>query len=694
MKFSVLLPTRNRLEYLRHAVESVRRQDDPGWEIVVSDNDSDEDIAGYAASLGDARVRYVRTESFVPVTENWNNALRHSTGEYFVMLGDDDALLPGYFAAMGDLIRIHGEPDAIYHSALLYTYPGVDSAEPHGSLRPYGYASFLRGVEKPFVLDRAVARGLVRDAMDFKVRFGFNMQFACVSRRTADRIGGAGGFFRSPFPDYFAMNMLMLRATSIVADPEPRVVIGVTPRSYGFFHANKRESEARSFLAGASGETPPPREADLLPGTNINNGWLQAMEAVSAAAGDPSLRPNARRYRMLQSLYVYQHHTFGEITDEQFGELHGRLGKGERTVYGAAFGLASAGARVLPARARGLARTAFALAQRQTPWWRPEPIPGRFRDMTEVLDAYDTRGPAECASAPPCPYCGFATHLRLTAHDRNRNLSDEQFRYWECGGCHVVFLAPVPADIGRFYPADYYSLPASRAELVRVSRPHEAYKLDLLRSLTRTGRLVEVGPGIGGFAALAQDAGYRVEVIEMDARASAFLRDTVGVGVHETDDPAATLRREGPFDVVAMWHVVEHLPDPFDALRAVSQALAPGGVALIAAPNPDALQFRVFGARWTHLDAPRHLFLIPISALVDAASELGLEIVDVTTTDPGTLGWNLFGWRETLAHCFVNRYPAHALRLLGTVPAKLVSPLERRGRLGTTYTVALRRPHA
>jgi SAM-dependent methyltransferase len=297
-------------------------------------------------------------------------------------------------------------------------------------------------------------------------------------------------------------------------------------------------------------------------------------------------------------------------------------------------------------------------------------------------------------STPVCPHCGSTTQPRLTAADRNRRLSSARFRYWECERCSVIFLWPLPESIARFYPADYLALPASRDELVRVSRPHESYKIDLLRSLKPTGRLVEVGPGIGGFAALAQDAGYDVEAIEMDAGASAFLRDVVGIAVNETDDAAGALRREGPFDIVAMWHVIEHLPDPFDALRAVSEALAPGGVALIAAPNPQALQFRLFGARWTHLDAPRHLFLIPIPALVDAALSLGLEVVDVTTTDPGTLGWNLFGWRETLAHSFRNRYPAHALRLLGTIPAKLAAPLERRGHRGATYTMTLRRPHA
>jgi hypothetical protein len=396
MTFSALLPTRNRLEYLRFAVESVLRQDDPDWELVISDNDSEDDIAGYAASLGDDRVRYVRTDSFVPVTENWNNALRHSTGDYFVMLGDDDALLPGYFTAMRRHVERFGAPEAVYTSAMLYAYPGVDAAAPRGYLQPYGYASFLRGATEPFVLDPAAARRAVAQAMDFRVRFGFNMQFALVARALADRIAGEGDFFRSPFPDYFAMNMVMLRAAPLLVDPAPRVVIGVTPRSYGFFHANRREGEARSFLQG---ESAPAADDGLLPGTNINNGWLQAMQAVSRAAGDPELRPNRRRYRMLQALYVYEHHYFGAITRAELDELRVRLRRRERVLYDAAFAVAAVVARVLPPVARRAARHAFALAQRQTPYWRPGRDPGEYRDMGEVLDRFEPEQPAVPARA-------------------------------------------------------------------------------------------------------------------------------------------------------------------------------------------------------------------------------------------------------------------------------------------------------
>ena len=102
MKVSVLIPTRERLQYLRFAVESVRRQSSPDWEIVIADNASTEDIAGYVASLDDPRIVFVRSDEPLPVTANWNAAIDASSGDMVIMLGDDDALLPGYLEAIAD----------------------------------------------------------------------------------------------------------------------------------------------------------------------------------------------------------------------------------------------------------------------------------------------------------------------------------------------------------------------------------------------------------------------------------------------------------------------------------------------------------------------------------------------------------------------------------------------------------------
>jgi 2-polyprenyl-3-methyl-5-hydroxy-6-metoxy-1,4-benzoquinol methylase len=279
----------------------------------------------------------------------------------------------------------------------------------------------------------------------------------------------------------------------------------------------------------------------------------------------------------------------------------------------------------------------------------------------------------------------------MRAHDRNRRLSEEMFSYYRCLRCGALKLAPPPEDLDRYYPAEYYAMPRNRAALVAAVGA-ERYKFEIVRRFASGGRLVEIGPAIGGFAAMMQDAGYETSAIEMDAECCGFLRRVVGIPVRETDDPVSALATDGPFDVVAMWHVIEHLPNPAEVLAAAASALRPGGIVALAAPNPDAFQFRVFGSRWTHLDAPRHLFLIPSEELVRIGQEHGLEVALLTTRDEGTLAWNLFGWRESLAGFAHGRYLRYAMRLFGSLLARVMGPLDRRDRRGSTFTLVLRRP--
>jgi hypothetical protein len=127
-----IIPTRDRLTLLRSAVDSVLRLDDEDCELVISDNASSEYIAEYVESLSDPRVVYARTPRPLAVTDNWNNALEHSSGDYVIMLGDDDALLGTYFSRTRKLIAEFDRPEVVYHNALVYAYPGVVPDEPDG----------------------------------------------------------------------------------------------------------------------------------------------------------------------------------------------------------------------------------------------------------------------------------------------------------------------------------------------------------------------------------------------------------------------------------------------------------------------------------------------------------------------------------------------------------------------------------
>lgn len=392
-RISVLIPTRDRLEYLRYAVETVTRQDYDEWQLVIADNSSQEDIAGYAASLADARIRYIRSADPVPVTENWNRALSQASGEYVIMLGDDDCLMPGYFAAIEELIETFSEPDAIYSGAKLFAYPGVFPDSPEAFVQPYGYADFLAGASQPFLLQPEYAKDVVRAAAGFRVRYGFNMQFLTVRRAFVASLSAQGDFFQSPFPDYYAMNATFLKASRIVADPRPLVVIGVTPMSYGYYHAQGREDDGRTFLSGGTETEVPPRLREIvLPGSNINTGWLLAMDALRESYGDElGVEPDYRRYRFLQVLSAYRSHyedKSGPRADLEL--LRRRLRLRERIVYASAAHAFVLTRRVLPS---GLFHRLTGPLRRRAGQF-PEWDAGKERSgQTTILDVFERAEP-------------------------------------------------------------------------------------------------------------------------------------------------------------------------------------------------------------------------------------------------------------------------------------------------------------
>ena len=229
-------------------------------------------------------------------------------------------------------------------------------------------------------------------------------------------------------------------------------------------------------------------------------------------------------------------------------------------------------------------------------------------------------------------------------------------------------------------------------EQLRCGARLEKYKVDLIKRFVEKGRLLEVGPAYGTFLYCAQLEGFEVEAIEMDEDCCKFIDETLGAKSVCEQDIATALRRIMPYHVIALWHVIEHLPDPWSTLRVIADALLPGGIAVIAAPNPNAFQFRILGRLWTHVDAPRHLELIPRSLLRHEMESLGLKTVLSTTTDEGSLGWNRFGWEFSFANLSTQPIMKHYMRKMGSLISGVLGPIERREGLGSAYTLIFQKP--
>lgn len=284
-----------------------------------------------------------------------------------------------------------------------------------------------------------------------------------------------------------------------------------------------------------------------------------------------------------------------------------------------------------------------------------------------------------------CAFCNIPMTPLFRTRDVNRKVSPEVFAYVRCPSCGLISLAAVPADLGKYYAEAYYQIPSM--DKLRKIAAAEHFKIDMVRAFKTSGALLEIGPAFGVFAYQAKQAGFEVDVIEMDKNCCDFLTREVGVHAVNSDDPACAAAAMKKHDVIALWHVFEHLVSPRECLDALVDNLAPGGILLIAVPNPEAWQFKLMGALWPHVDAPRHVHLVPKSVLESYLNERGLDLVMMTTIDAGGRSWNRFGWQRLLMNLFPGKWMQRACFMVGTLVSIPMSLWEQRGLKGAAYTV-------
>ena len=121
-RFSICIPARDRPERLRWAIESVLAQTFEDFEVIVSDNASGIPLRDSLARVVDPRIRWIRRETLLPVSDHWEMLLRESTGEFTLLLADDDGLVPSTLAHVHRLAQQTGA-QCIQVGHWRYTHP-------------------------------------------------------------------------------------------------------------------------------------------------------------------------------------------------------------------------------------------------------------------------------------------------------------------------------------------------------------------------------------------------------------------------------------------------------------------------------------------------------------------------------------------------------------------------------------------
>lgn len=238
----------------------------------------------------------------------------------------------------------------------------------------------------------------------------------------------------------------------------------------------------------------------------------------------------------------------------------------------------------------------------------------------------------------PCPLCGSDADTGPPVLEAPDPLPPPKtglmFAVVRCPRCALLFTNPRPSEeaITRFYPPDYE--PHRRPPQSRRPRPARPFLAKLFgRPCAERrgalpwpgpGRLLDFGCGAGGFLKTMADRGWAVTGLDTCSRAIEAVRTSYGLPALVGTLPHTDLA-PGSFDVITMWHALEHIHRPLELLREAFRLLVPGGKLVVATPNIESLPYRLFGPAWFGLDLPRHLTHFTPSTLASMLRAAGFR---------------------------------------------------------------------
>jgi SAM-dependent methyltransferase len=236
----------------------------------------------------------------------------------------------------------------------------------------------------------------------------------------------------------------------------------------------------------------------------------------------------------------------------------------------------------------------------------------------------------------PCYQCGGTRHHPFLSAEDDLTGKPGLFQFVTCDDCGLRYQNPrlTLARVKDYYDDEYiaHRKKADWGLLTAffdwVMDRHDRQKDAIVRryrALAPGDRVLDVGCAVGTFLQKLR-LRYDIHATGIDFKDLSANPSLDGVEFHcgLLHGHVAT----APYDLVTMWHFLEHDYDPPAALRAARDLLSPEGLLIIEVPRLDSLSFRIFGRRWPGLQAPQHTILYDRESLHRMVRTQGLEVVD------------------------------------------------------------------
>lgn len=211
-----------------------------------------------------------------------------------------------------------------------------------------------------------------------------------------------------------------------------------------------------------------------------------------------------------------------------------------------------------------------------------------------------------------CPWCqSEKAHKHLSLKDYF--LTQEPFEIMVCEDCGLLYTTPKPSDekLGDYYKSDeYYSHQENKKGF--IPRVYEAvksvnlkHKIAIATQGKEPGRLLDIGCGVGDFLHFAEQNGWQCTGAEPSEDAASIAKKRIKAEIMLPKD-LEKLPDES-FDVITMWHVLEHVSDLQWQVNQLNRLLKKGGRLVIALPNFRSYDAQYYKDKWAAYDVPRHL---------------------------------------------------------------------------------------
>lgn len=237
-----------------------------------------------------------------------------------------------------------------------------------------------------------------------------------------------------------------------------------------------------------------------------------------------------------------------------------------------------------------------------------------------------------------CPLCG-ETDLKGVAVCTDHYATGEKFTLCRCADCGFVFTqgAPDESVIGRYYDVPEYISHSDTEKGLMNKAYHRVRNLMLERKARlvekaaacngSAGTLLDIGCGTGYFAGFMQQRGWQTDTVEKSEQARAFAHEHFSLNPLPPEE-LGTLP-SGRYNVITMWHVMEHVQHLRQEWQELGRLLAPGGRLIIAVPNCESADAAHYGPRWAAYDVPRHLWHFTAGTMTRLAGQEGFVLEDL-----------------------------------------------------------------